>query len=70
MFLASSSCERKDFCLLTIEYDVSCDFVINNLYFVEIYSLYTNFEESFFSASVLITVDTKKQKRVNSALDL
>ena len=34
--------------LFTIEYDVSCGFVINGLYFVEIYYLYANFDKSFF----------------------
>ena len=28
--------------------DVSCDFVINNLYIAEIYSFYTNFDKSLF----------------------
>ena len=31
-----------------VEYDVSCGFVMNGLYYVEICSLYTHFDESFY----------------------
>lgn len=38
---------EEDFQLFTIEYDVSFGFVIIGLYYVEIYSLCTNFDEVF-----------------------
>ena len=36
------------FSAFIIEYDVSCGFVIFALYYVEEYSFYTHFVESFF----------------------
>ena len=43
----------EDFQIFTIEYDVSCGFVINGLYYVEICSHYTHFDESFYHKRVL-----------------
>ena len=37
----------KDFQLFTFEYNVSCGFIINDLYYVEMCSLSTHFDESF-----------------------
>ena len=37
----------------TIEYDVSCKFVIYGLYYVEVYSLYVHFLEGFYHKCVL-----------------
>ena len=37
------------FQLVTIEYDVSCGFVIYGLYYVEVYSLCTHFAELFLT---------------------
>ena len=39
--------------LFTIEYDVSCRFAINGLYYVEICSLCTHFGESFYHQLML-----------------
>ena len=35
-------------CLTSIEYDVSCGFIVYDLYYVEICSLYAHFLESFY----------------------
>ena len=40
---------RESFELFTIKYDVSCGFVINGVYYVEMCSLYINFDEHFLS---------------------
>ena len=39
---------EKHFQLFPIEYDISCVFVINGLYSVEICFVYSNFDESFY----------------------
>ena len=39
---------EENLSVFTIEYDVNCAFVINNLIYVELYSLYNNFDESFY----------------------
>ena len=39
---------EERFQLFTTEHEVSCWFVINGLYYVEICSLYTHFDESFY----------------------
>ena len=46
--------------LLTDEYDVSCGFFINGLYYIEVCSLYTYFVESFYDKWMLNLIDTKK----------
>ena len=38
--------EEKYFQLVSVDYDVSCGFVINDLYSLEVCSLYTNSNES------------------------
>ena len=37
----------------TIEYDVSCKFVIYSLYYIEVYSLYAHFLDGFYHKCVL-----------------
>ena len=45
--------QRKNVKLFTVEYDVTCDFVINSHYHVEICLCYTNFDESFYYEWIL-----------------
>ena len=47
-FCLISGLRRKCFQFFSIEYDVSCGFVICDLYYVEVSSFYAHFLESFF----------------------
>ena len=47
-FLVCDLTGRKEVHVFTLEYDVSCGFVIYGFYYVEVCSLYTHFVECFF----------------------
>ena len=51
--LSSSWIQEEGFQLFTIEYYVGPDFVINDLYHVEICFFYTHFDESFYYEWIL-----------------
>ena len=45
--MSCSWSQRKNFQLFTIDYDVSCGFVINSHYYIQMCSFCTNYDKSF-----------------------
>ena len=40
--------EFKEFQIFTVDYDFSCEFAINGLYYADVHSLYTHFDDSIY----------------------
>ena len=52
-FLSCSRFQQEGFQFFTIENYIGCGSVINNLYYAEIYSLYTHFVKNFYHKWIL-----------------
>ena len=51
--LSCSLFQTKCFQLFTVDFEVSCKFVINRLFYAEVHSLYVHFLESFYDKLML-----------------